>query len=309
MFFALSGFLVSASLERTRLHQFLTLRALRIVPALAVVVVLCALVLGPVFTTLPLTAYFMSPQFGAFFLNIVALVHVTLPGLFEHNPDPGFIASQLWTIPFEFECYVALAILSLLNLLRDRRAFARIIVLSALAATVCALLVSPVSPFNHVPGPVLVLCFLAAVSLYLYRDAIPCTPRLAVVSAIAAAVTLEMPNASYLAAFPVAYLTIWLGLRNPPGIPFGDLSYGVYLIHFPIEQTIMHVVPGANSWQRLTLLTLPPTFVCAWLSWNLVERQILSRKALILAALDHAIETTALRIGAFIQGDSEIAPR
>jgi peptidoglycan/LPS O-acetylase OafA/YrhL len=38
MFFALSGFLVSASLERARLHHFLTLRVLRIVPALAVVV-------------------------------------------------------------------------------------------------------------------------------------------------------------------------------------------------------------------------------------------------------------------------------
>ncbi len=178
MFFALSGFLVSASLERTRLHQFLTLRVLRIVPALAVVVVLSALILGPAFTTLPLRQYFTSPEFGGFFLNIVALVHVTLPGVFEHNPDPRLIASQLWTIPFEFECYFALAILSLLNLLRDRRALAQIIVLSALGATVCALLISPVSPFDHVPGRVLVLCFLAAVSLYHYRDTILCSPRL-----------------------------------------------------------------------------------------------------------------------------------
>ncbi|HEY6734768.1 MAG TPA: acyltransferase family protein [Roseiarcus sp.] len=107
MFFAVSGFLVSASLERSRLHQFLALRVLRIVPALAVVVVLSALILGPVFTTLPLRRYFTSPEFGGFFLNIVAVAHVTLPGVFEHNPDPRFIASQLWTIPFEFQCYVA----------------------------------------------------------------------------------------------------------------------------------------------------------------------------------------------------------
>ncbi len=69
---------------------------------------------------------------------------------------------------------------------------------------------------------------------------------------------MEIPNASYLAAFPVAYLTVWLGLKNPPRIPFGDLSYGVYLLHFPIEQTIMHLFPGAGSWWRLTLMTLPP---------------------------------------------------
>jgi peptidoglycan/LPS O-acetylase OafA/YrhL len=297
MFFALSGFLVSASLERTRLHQFLTLRVLRIVPALAVVVVLSALILGPVFTTLPLRQYFTSPEFGGFFLNIVAVVHVTLPGVFEHNPDPRFIASQLWTIPFEFECYFALAILSLLNLLRDRRAFVQIIVICSLAATVCALLIAPVSPFDHVPGTVLLLCFLAAVSLYYYRDAIPYSPRLGMGSAIASTVLLEIPNASYLAALPVAYLTIWLGLKNPLRIPFGDLSYGVYLLHFPIEQTIMHLFPGAGSWWLLTLMALPPTFVCAWLTWNLVEQPILSRKTSVMAALDRALEWVAAIIG------------
>lgn len=300
MFFALSGFLVSASLERNRLHHFLTLRALRIVPALAVAVALSALVLGPAFTALPLRRYFTSPEFGLFFLNIAGLVHVTLPGVFEHNPDPRFIASQLWTIPFEFECYLALALLSLLSLLRDRRAFVRIVVISALAATVWALLTSPVSPFDHVPGIVLILCFLAAVSLYLFRDTIPCSTPLAVGAAIASAILLEIPNASYLAAFPVAYVTVWLGLKNPPGIPFGDLSYGVYLLHFPIEQTIMHLVPGASSWWRLTALTLPPAFACAWLSWTWIEHPILSRKTAILAALDRAIEAVQARTVPFV---------
>ena len=54
MFFALSGFLVAGSLERTRAHQFVVLRALRLIPALAVEVTLSALILGAFFTTLPL---------------------------------------------------------------------------------------------------------------------------------------------------------------------------------------------------------------------------------------------------------------
>jgi hypothetical protein len=87
-------------LERSRLHQFLALRC-RIVPALAVVVVLSAHS-RPVLTSLPLRRYFAPPEIGGFVLNIVAVAHVTLPGVFEHNPDPRFIASQLWTIPFEF---------------------------------------------------------------------------------------------------------------------------------------------------------------------------------------------------------------
>ncbi len=62
MFFALSGFLVAGSLARTRLHQFVTLRALRLVPALAFEVMLSALILGPLFTTLPLRDYLTNPN-------------------------------------------------------------------------------------------------------------------------------------------------------------------------------------------------------------------------------------------------------
>jgi len=293
MFFAVSGFLVAASLERTRLHQFLMLRVLRIVPALAVVVVLSALFLGPIFTTLPLRQYLTSPELVQYFGNTVGLMHFTLPGVFENNPDPRLIASQLWTIPFEFECYLALAILSLSSLLRDRRAFVEVIALVSLAGTACALLFAPVSAFDHVPGRVLVLSFLAAVSLYLYRDKIPYSTLLGVGAATLSAALLQIPNAAYLAPFPVAYLTVWLGLKRPPKIPFGDLSYGIYLLHFPIEQTIMHLYPGAGSWWRLTLIALPPTLVCAWLSWNCIEQPILSRKTTILAAIDCAWATAA----------------
>ncbi|HLX97329.1 MAG TPA: hypothetical protein VKR62_01425 [Roseiarcus sp.] len=95
-------------------------------------------------------------------------------------------------------------------------------------------------------------------------------------------------------------MTVWLGLRDPPGIPFGDLSYGVYLLHFPIGQTIMHLFPGAGSPLRLTLMTLPPAFASAWLSWNLIEHPILSRKTSILAALDRAIEAVQATIGPFV---------
>jgi hypothetical protein len=36
---------------------------------------------------------------------------------------------------------------------------------------------------------------------------------------------------SFLAAFPIAYATVWLGLMRPPKIPFGDPSYGIYPFH------------------------------------------------------------------------------
>ncbi len=288
MFFALSGFLVAGSLARTRLHQFAVLRVLRLAPALAFEVTLSALVLGTLFTTLPLRDYLTSPELGLYFGNILGLVHFTLPGVFDDNRVPRVVNSQLWTIPFELECYVSLAIVSLLMGLRYRRVFVTLLGLFLLAATVGAIVGNSVSPFAPLQGRVLVAAFLAGVALHLYRDRIPYSPSLGAGAAMASIVLLQIADTAYLAAFPVAYLTVWIGLMRPPKIPFGDLSYGVYLFHFPVEQTVAHLFPDVGSWWRMALMALPPTLLCAWLSWNLIEQPILSCKKLILAGVDRA---------------------
>ena len=60
MFFALSGFLIAGSAQRLSLKNFLLNRGLRIVPALAVDIVVCALIIGPLLTPVALSAYFSS---------------------------------------------------------------------------------------------------------------------------------------------------------------------------------------------------------------------------------------------------------
>ena len=63
MFFALSGFLVASSLERSSsIPKFLWMRATRIYPALTAEVILSAFIIGPIITTLPLTQYFTDPK-------------------------------------------------------------------------------------------------------------------------------------------------------------------------------------------------------------------------------------------------------
>jgi peptidoglycan/LPS O-acetylase OafA/YrhL len=195
-FFALSGFLVAGSLDRTRLVPFMTLRFLRLVPALAVEITLSALILGLIFTTLPRSQYLTHEQFYSYFLNIVGSVQYRLPGVFETNPDGGTVNAQLWTIPFELECYFALVLLSLSTLVRRRLAFISVAFGLSLALTVWTLLGHPADPTTHIPGRALVLSFLAAVSLYLYRGVIPYSNVVGVLSAIAAAALLEIPDAA-----------------------------------------------------------------------------------------------------------------
>ena len=288
MFFALSGFLVTGSLGRTRLHQFVTLRFIRLIPALAVEITLSALIIGLIFTTLPASQYFSSVGFYAYFLNIVGDIHFYLPGVFVEEPSQGLVNGQLWTIPFELECYLALVLLAVATATRRRFTFVALVAVVSLAFTVRVLLGHPISSVTHAPGRALVFCFLAGVGLHLCRDVVPHSGLLAIVSAVAAAAFLQVANLSYLCAFPVAYLTVYLGLMRPPAIPFGDLSYGVYLFHWPIQQSIVHAIPSVDSWWLMLLISLPLTAVCAWLSWNLVEKPILLRKKPILAAVDRA---------------------
>jgi peptidoglycan/LPS O-acetylase OafA/YrhL len=290
MFFALSGFLVSGSLGRTRLHQFITLRFIRLIPALAVEITLSSVILGLLVTDLPKWEYVTSRHFASYLLNIAGDIHYTLPGVFVTNIAPNIINGQLWTIPFEMESYLALILLSVLTIVARRCLFMAVVCGLSLGLTAYSFVVAPLDPTTRPPGGVLVLCFLAGVSVYTYRDIIPLSTLWGLISVITSLVCLEIPNTSYLAAFPIAYCTVWLGFMRPRAIPFGDLSYGVYLFHFSIEQTVMHFLPGIRVWWMLVCIALPLTICCAWLSWSLIEHPILSRKKLILAKVDHAWE-------------------
>jgi peptidoglycan/LPS O-acetylase OafA/YrhL len=146
MFFALSGFLVAGSLERNKsLVSFLGLRAIRLVPALALEVTLSALILGPLLTTMQLHDYFISPLFSHYFLNIIGDIHYHLPGLFNKNPVGSKVNSQLWTIPFELLCYISLAFIAFLGIAARRNMLALLLITSQ--ATIMAAVI-----FIHAPG-------------------------------------------------------------------------------------------------------------------------------------------------------------
>lgn len=283
MFFALSGYLVTGSLMRVRLHQFALLRVLRIVPALTFETVLTALLLGPAFTVLPLATYFSSPEFFAYFLNIIGYIHYTLPGVFAGR----MLNAQLWTIPSELECYVLLIAAAVTGLTARRHLLALVTVAGAAAMTLHAFGGETLNPYALLGGRVLVFSFLAGVLIFLYKDRIPYRFDLFALSLITAVVLLTFPKTSYLAGFPVAYATVWLGLTRSPKLAFGDLSYGVFLFHFPILQCAYQIGGNDTPWPIYFAIVLPLTTLFACLSWYGIERPILHRKTAIIAAIEH----------------------
>ena len=285
MFFALSGFLVAGSLERNpSIAKFVGLRAIRIIPALACETILSALLLGPALTKIPLSAYFASSEFRSYLLNSLGIVHFRLPGLFISNPASGVVNGQLWTVPFELICYLTLALLALLGIARRARlVFLISVAIQVMLLTRKVIVLHGAMSINHgpLPGFSLVMCFLAGLTIYFARDAIPLSRRLAVLSGLLLFLLLSIPLGDYLLCYPAAYLTVWLGLCDPKANALhrlGDLSYGVFLYGFPVQQVVASTGDWARHWYINLALAIPLSCVVAFVSWRLVERPALRLK-------------------------------
>ena len=283
MFFALSGFLVAGSLERSRsLFVFLGLRVMRIFPALALDTVFCALILGPLFTTLPWPEYFAHPMFHAYLLNILGDIHYHLPGVFAGNPDSQ-VNGQLWTVPAELECYVLLAALAAAGIARRRWLM---LALFALATAYFEWRLAELGGMAR-GERLLVLCFIAGLLLHSFRDRIRFNPFLFTLSVAGIWLCLSNLELGYLIALPAAYATVYLGLQNPRKsrlLASGDYSYGVFLYGFPLQQALVASTPLARTWYGNIALALPLALCAGVLSWHLVEKRVLARKPLLFSA-------------------------
>src|SRR6516165_4596561 len=302
MFFALSGFLISGSATRLSLKNFLLNRGARIVPALAVDTLVCALIIGPLFTTVALHSYFFSRQFCVFFFNMVGWVHFTLPGVFTDHTVPE-VNGSLWTVPFEIGCYALISLLIILKLMPTR--------MFALAFASGYLILSVLIQAFNVPAHIhsqalgkavsvafleheaqAVTAFLFGIIAYQMREIIPYSRWLlalsvAVILGIAFAFPSmaqgQVPALRFLLMPAIVYVTIFAGLTPLPLPKFfhtGDYSYGIYLYHQPSLQIIIPLFPLAalapHTGPWFTLVAgLPLVFFSATMSWHLVEKPCL----------------------------------
>lgn len=291
MFFALSGFLVAGSLERNRsLIGFLGLRAIRLAPALACEVTLSALVLGPALTILSLQAYVASPEFRAYFLNILGLIHYHLPGLFLNNPLPRMVNAQLWTIPAELKCYIALGALGFFGVISRKSLTIWILIVMQVSLLILALKSWASSP-DVVPIPALVGCFLAGVCGFRMRESLRLNVWAALGAAAIVGVLLLTPHGDWLLPIPAAYLTVFLGTLNPKRnkvLLSGDYSYGLYLYGYPIQQAVA-TQPWSHAWWINFLVAYPLAFALATASWWLVEKPAMGLKKFLYVIEDFGL--------------------
>jgi peptidoglycan/LPS O-acetylase OafA/YrhL len=262
-FFLLSGFLIVQSWDRRpNLLHFIMNRVLRIYPGFLVASLISVYVVGPLGADS--SRYFAQVDFPMVLVRALALLEPVGGPAFEGQPYP-ILNGALWTILYEFRCYMIVAVLGLFSVVRRRWPWLLI------AAAIALFTQSRLVAFFLVGG-----CF------YLYRDHIRYTNRRALLSAIVVILCLFNMRSTRLALlFPGAYLLFWFAFLRSPILAhfrdYPDISYGLYLYGWPMQKLFHWYLPSLSPWWLIPLV-LTSAGICGTFSWYLVEKPFLSLK-------------------------------
>ena len=288
VFFAISGFLITMSFERTSSPlSFMMARTLRLFPGLLVSLLLVAFVLGPLVTTLSLAGYFSALETYTFTLRNMALfpLQFTLPGVFETQPYPT-VEGSIWTLFYEVVCYMGVFVVGLMGLLSKRIWMA----LGFAAYLGLWLWVEWMDIPMSRPGRMqeLSLPFVIGMAFYVWRDRLPLS--LIGVLVLVALTVLSHGTVLYdlMLALALSYATFWVGYV-PGGVirrfnELGDYSYGIYIYAFPLQGLAVWMIPDQSALTNM-LISFPLTLICAVASWHLIEGPAMAMKPKVMAAL------------------------
>lgn len=288
VFFCLSGVLIAMSLARSHsLRQFAWARFLRIMPALFVCVVLTVLVLGPLTTTLPLSAYLADAQIIGYIGKTITLMtaKAALPGVFDMLPVAGEINLSLWTLKYEVLCYALLALIAGFGLQRHA-GYVLAIAMAVLTLTFVLEAVSPRTAGDNLRR--FLLCFCLGAAAYDLRAHVRYSASLcALLTGLALALFPTRLGVPAL-LLATAALTLTFGTRlwgqASTITDRVDASYGIYIYGWPIGQTVLYLAPSVTAvGHQVATVLVSAMFGIA--SWLLIERPALGIKRRLFPAL------------------------
>jgi peptidoglycan/LPS O-acetylase OafA/YrhL len=296
-FFLISGFLIAQSWElKPDLRRFMDKRVRRIVPGFVMAMIVCALVIAPLGARpwyLALTTSQLSHVFKA---TLRLGMYPGNSSVFLTNPFPRIVNGSMWTIQYEFWCYVILALAGILGLC-NRRWF-------SLSLFIAAAIVFGLQQYDFVnvfrwdqagqagemagrffgdtyDWPRMLMYFWGGSAFYAWRNHIAHHWAIA----LAALVMLVLGDAFrvllMVLPFAGAYLLFWFAIH--PRIHFkdfgryGDFSYGAYLYAYPLQQLAMCYLPRLQP-LALFWLSAPASVLAGYISWHLVETKFLKRR-------------------------------
>lgn len=284
-FFVLSGFLVTASYLRLRsLPRYAWHRFLRIIPGFWACLVLTALVVAPALAMLagrPALSVFSGEDSAIDYVVSDAFLLIRqfgIAGLPAGVPEPMVVNGALWTLFYEAACYAGVVLLGLLGALRRRPELTLVALAALWAVTVLHAMGYTVLGQERMLR--LALMFLMGCAAWLFAHRIPVHNALAAAAAVVLLVSLlALPDYRTAGGPAFAYLCLWLAVTRPPRRPpHRDISYGLYIYHWPV-QTLL-VTAGAAAWGEpaFVVVSIALAAALAAASWHVVEKPSLRFK-------------------------------
>lgn len=296
-FFVISGFLLAQSLSTyPSVSRFLFNRAARILPALWVNLLLVGLVLMPLLIMMDqqfTLSYWESATRGpdssltyAYRNLAVTTIQANISGLFEHQPNPA-VNGSLWSLSPESICYIILACMGSIGLLRRPKTYTALTIIFFsyhLFLQFREPEIRAIAPdwseiyFEHIfRYPSFYLAFALGACAHLWRRRIIWDYRIAGVALIALAISLPLKWTDYIWPLPTTYLILFLGLRLPFSRfeKFGDISYGVYIYSFPIQQTMTMLGFPRFGIVAYIVVSVVLSILAGIASWRCIEHPIL----------------------------------
>lgn len=286
VFFSISGFLITASwLRKPSIVHYSISRILRIVPALFVLIILTVFILGPSITTKTLGQYLHHPATFQYLQNAsVFRMYYYLPGVFENNPSSTVNAS-LWTIAYECACYMFVAIAGMAGILKSKYTMLSAYILCSIGYYIFReefdAIVIPVIGIDFKTFVPVLLYFLAGSALFQCRKRIPFKVIIGIMLMFVLFLAQWFPFLGYLDSLIIPYAVISLAFYRPWGFPVRlehDISYGVYLYGYPVQQIIVFFWGDTITLSVLILTSIFMTLPLAMLSWTVVEKPAMALK-------------------------------
>jgi peptidoglycan/LPS O-acetylase OafA/YrhL len=197
-------------------------------------------------------------------------------------PYPGAWNGSLWTLYFEFVCYVVTWVLGAFAIYR--RSIAAIAAVWAIS--VGARFLTTMGVTGGLDGDFLQLVrlfgfFAGGALVFAIVDRFGLQTSIGVASVpIAGALMAFVPDVGGQLAAPfLGYALIFLAtvVPQPTWISRNDVSYGFYIYAWPVQQLTILAGGMALGFPGYVALTIAITFVLAWVSWVAVERPVMRR--------------------------------
>jgi peptidoglycan/LPS O-acetylase OafA/YrhL len=296
-FFIISGYCVYQSLERsTSLIMYFWKRILRIFPALFVLLFLTVL-LAPFVYDSGIESYLSNKSVWTYLPSNMTLFHQQpmISGVFTHNPYNPAINGSLWSLMYEFAFYIFLSVLIFIPI---RRRLLIVSVVLSLLIVGSIFFNKELSVWSYILEAHLVLEFAPFFffgALLAIMPALSARKQNVVLICLVCLLFISIYTNVF---YYVRYLTlpptiVLMGLRVVPALisfinKLGDISYGIYIYSFPIQQTLMYYCKF-NALE-LMVSSLILSCIAGYLSWHLVEKKCLKYKE----ALNNYLNTIPL---------------